>query len=1678
MNRHMRLGARRGWCFAATAAGFAILLPLLAFGQAQPEYRFDRMWPTLQQPWYFDSPWGIAVDRTGAVYFSDYNNRRIQKLNADGYLLIRWGSEGTGPGQFGGPSWVAVDTDGYVYVVDVLNHRVEKFTSHGEFVCEWGGLGTGPGRFDQPSAVAVDPSGYVYVSDYNNDRIQKFTSDGEFVLAWGTYGAGPGQFDGPSAVATDSTGHVYVTDANNHRVEKFTSAGVFVRQWGSDGEAPGQFGFPMGITVDRWDFVYVSDTLNRRVQKFTRDGSFVLTWGAYGTDPGEFQSLVGIVTDSSGFVYVVDDYANRIQKFTPDGVFVTEWSSVGRRPGEFSNPAGLATDTSGSVYVADASNNRIQKFTSNGVFALEWGSQGSLPGQFILPFDVAVDNAGVVYVADMINGRIQKFNGAGVFQTMWGIPATYSAVSAVAVDNAGHIFAADAHNHCVWKFTTAGAYVTVWGGQGNGPGQLYKPYGIGVDVAGAVYVADTFNHRVQKFTGNGQLLLEWGGRGSEPGQLSYPRGIAFDAAGNAIVVDAGNARIQKFTPTGQFLMEWGGWGDSAGQFYNAFDVAVDTAGNAYVTDYDCNRVQKFRPVALAQNSKAVIVAGGGPFPGNNLWDATSLSANFAFRTLMYQGFTKETIYYLSSDTALDLDTNGWPDEVDAEVTAANLEHALTQWVPQSLGGLRTGDVVVYLVDHGGRQTFRLNETETLSARTLDAWLDRVQARVSGRVIVVLDACDSGTFHGVLKSSTSGRRILISSTSPGEPAYFLVLGSISFSSFFWTEIFNGLGVADAFAFAGTALGQAVGRQTPQLDANGDGLPNQSADWTAMTGVFIGNGTDLFEDRPVIGTVSPPQTISGTNAAILRASAVTDDDGIARVWAIIRPPVYGQDSPENPVVELPSVDMLPTGGDEYAGAYHAFHTTGTYQVAVYARDRIGNTSAPKLTTVSVNSPLRRRAVIVAGGAQTDAVWPAVEHNMLLAYEALTFQGYSNDDIYFLSPAAVSPGVDGTPVLSNVQYALTTWAANQTQDLVLYLVGDGSAGSFALGPGQNLTYAVLDTWLDSLQGVIPGIVAVICDAPRSGTALGALVPPAGKNRIVIAAAGANEGALFLSRGDVSFSQYFWTRVINGANVKAAFAHAQVALSVPGLTQNPMLDDNGNGVGNEKADGALARAFTIGAGIMLASDDPIIGTMCPEQTLNGQPGAALWVDDVTTTGTIVAVWAVITPPTVTTTGTVTELPSAFLHSVGGNRYEGAYAGFYVPGTYHITVFAKDAQGNVSLGKETVVRQLSPADLTWPDMYEDDDTPGDASWIGVNGLAQCHHFHDAGDVDYVRFYASGGTIYTLDTLNLGPNCDTVLTVFAPDGVTPLAQNDDFVGSESFLVWTAPSAGIYYAAVRHHNSATFGPGTQYQLRVWTEVGPTFPGTLMGVATDALTGAPIAGAHVAAAGMGKVDTITDHRGEYVFPALTAGIYSVSVDAAGYRPEPPRPVSVPAGGVAQQDFRMSPSTTVPAPANVSASDGVYPDKVRITWDAVGSGAEYQVYRAETNNPAVAVAISGWTAETSFDDTSALPPAAGSTGCGGSGVQYRYYWYWVKTWTSQGESGFSTADRGYRGQAKVGAVPGTSSASVTGFGTAGPPRGGDALITMAAILGVACARTRRQRCPRDSTDIDGKIRTRMDG
>jgi len=843
-----------------------ILTLFPAIASSQETYVFERMWPSLEQPWYFE-PSDVVVDASGNVYVASRSS--VSKLSSDGQLITEWG---TGYGDGWAPQGIDLDPSGYVYVVDIGNNIIQKFTSDGQFVTHWGSKGSGDGQFDlwgdannqDGGGIAIDTSGSIYVADTFNHRIQKFTSDGQFITKWGTYGSDNGQFDRPTSIAVDGNGNVYVVDTYNSRIQKFTSNGQFLTKWGSyslDGLDKGKFGFyhddygieMVAIDVDKSGYVYVADGLESwaRIQKFDSNGQFIAQLGSGGSGDGQLSLVRGIETDKSGNLYVADRGNYRLQKFTLNGQFITKWGSSGLGDGEFNMPGGIALDGDGNIYVADHQNNRIQKFTSNGLFITKWEIPGGL-----LASGLTIDGEGNVYVADFWNSRILKFSSNGDLLTQWGSygsdPGQFNFDGDpldLAVDGSGNVYVTDRINNRVQKFSSNGVFVTAWGSHGSDNGQFdfgFSVTGIAIDPnQGYVYVTDLNNDRIQKFDLSGNFILAWDSYGNEEWEtLSHPRAITVDTSGNVYVSDY-SSTIMKFSSSGDFIEKFADRGVNPGQLNKPDDLAIGPDGKIYIADSGNNRIQVFKKVSSVSNNKAIVVAGGGPFQGTSFWDATQMCANFAYRSLTYQGFTKNTIYYLTSDIDLDLDSNDVLDDVDGVPSVANLQQAIKTWA------LDAGDLILYLVNYGDGGPFQLNETETLSITDLDSWLDTLQGTIPGKVTVIYDAGSPENLLSNLIPPPGKERIIISSTSPGESSYTATQGSLPFSSFFWSNIFSGLNLYDAFNQAGESLES----QTPLLDANGNGTGNEIQDNLPAQNTFIKGYTSGQLSAPHVTGISP-------------------------------------------------------------------------------------------------------------------------------------------------------------------------------------------------------------------------------------------------------------------------------------------------------------------------------------------------------------------------------------------------------------------------------------------------------------------------------------------------------------------------------------------------------------------------------------------------------------------------------------------------------------------------------------------------------------------------------------------------------------------------------------------------------------------------------------------------------
>jgi sugar lactone lactonase YvrE len=141
-------------------------------------------------------PAGIAADNAGNIYIADPSNSVIRKVSPNG-IISTFAGNGTsgysgdgGPAtkaefQIGSPQGVAVDKAGNVYASDYQNHVIRKISTSG-IITTIAGTGnpdyTGDGgpaisaNIWYPIGIATDNAGNVYITDSYNNTIRKIVS--------------------------------------------------------------------------------------------------------------------------------------------------------------------------------------------------------------------------------------------------------------------------------------------------------------------------------------------------------------------------------------------------------------------------------------------------------------------------------------------------------------------------------------------------------------------------------------------------------------------------------------------------------------------------------------------------------------------------------------------------------------------------------------------------------------------------------------------------------------------------------------------------------------------------------------------------------------------------------------------------------------------------------------------------------------------------------------------------------------------------------------------------------------------------------------------------------------------------------------------------------------------------------------------------------------------------------------------------------------------------------------------------------------------------------------------------------------------------------------------------------------------------------------------------------------
>ena len=591
----------------------------------------------------FFMPRSVAVSSLGIVFVADQNNNKIRAIAPDGTVttLAGGGADGITAGStdavgnaalFNSPSGVAIDASGAVYVGDRDNNKLRKVFPNLTVVTMAGG-GTGgvllgsvngigtAALFNGPRGVAVNStSGVVYVADGNHK-----------VRAIFPFSCAPGQYitdDSPSAKCAACPAGSF-SDSASYRECPFCGAGTFSNSSGSS--------FCQACPAGTYSSI--SGAISNASCAPCLAGTFSPTAGAKSTaacvpcSAGRYSVTAGATTNATCTLCPVGSFCTGgilVPCYPATACSVAglsaqpqcDWrvttlagsASVGAANGvgtsaTFSNPTDVVADAAGLIYIIDAGNHLIRTLSSSAEVGLlagsgsaSWADGTGALASFNSPKGAAFYAPATLFVADCNNNRVRGISlPAGVTSTVAG------AAAAAYLDATG----------------TAARFSC--------------PNSIAVDSAGTLYVSDSGNFRIRTITPSGVVgtLAGTGVAGLSNGigtsaSFSASAALAISSAGILFVSDMNNNQIRAISLTGQ-VTNFSGTGAyssidgvaSSASFMNPAKVHMTSQGYLIVGEWQANSYRLVSPIGTAS-----ALAGGRSSSNFGYVDAVGTAARF------------------------------------------------------------------------------------------------------------------------------------------------------------------------------------------------------------------------------------------------------------------------------------------------------------------------------------------------------------------------------------------------------------------------------------------------------------------------------------------------------------------------------------------------------------------------------------------------------------------------------------------------------------------------------------------------------------------------------------------------------------------------------------------------------------------------------------------------------------------------------------------------------------------------------------------------------------------------------------------------------------------------------------------------------------------------------------------
>jgi outer membrane protein assembly factor BamB len=232
---------------------------------------------------------------------------------------------------------------------------------------KFGSEGIGPGMFTDARSIAVDGTGKIYVGEYTGGRIQVFDPDGKFLTQW-SIGDRKTLLRG---LAADPKGIIYVVTGGEIRLYA-----------GSSGQQVDKVDYPGGFddVAAAPDGGFIAAWYRNRddLVRFKPDGQHLTIPAAISSTSGDSELNTRVAIDGAGNIYALGLFNEAVFKFSPEGKFMNRFGGEGNQPGQIRAASAIAVDGKGRIFVSDVKG--IQVFDANGRYLQVFSADGPASG--------------------------------------------------------------------------------------------------------------------------------------------------------------------------------------------------------------------------------------------------------------------------------------------------------------------------------------------------------------------------------------------------------------------------------------------------------------------------------------------------------------------------------------------------------------------------------------------------------------------------------------------------------------------------------------------------------------------------------------------------------------------------------------------------------------------------------------------------------------------------------------------------------------------------------------------------------------------------------------------------------------------------------------------------------------------------------------------------------------------------------------------------------------------------------------------------------------------------------------------------------------------------------------------------------------------------------------------------